>query len=435
MGQETDSEEDTVDDIDLDDEEWDDLDDDLESFEEKDTDLQEEKKTASKLEKSASKQKKKSGTGLLMGLMALATLGSVSWLALGNNPQIMSLVLGMTSGEKINQHPTVELDQAESADVPTAAVQVTAPETSDIPNLGEPSEVTDQAAINIDGTVAGLPAAAPEIVPPQDNTTPSLEDDGVLTPLPDLTDLEKEPAPAELSAQIEPLEKSALEIPDAETTPPNLAEIEELPAVSLEEEKLLEQTEKTLSVTQETDVPESLDVQEIPALEAKEPDEAVSTVQMLAQDDSAAKASPVDEGLADIVVKSENIAPSAVSPTTPKETAQPEVSKKEPEKLQNSMTESPVSDVKPKEKKPAEAETLKTTEKNPSPVQEKPKKALPVWELRSASTGSAVIHDKSTGNVLSIGVGSTVNGIGRVKSIEKHDGKWRVTGTIGSIHQ
>lgn len=197
-----------------------------------------------------------------------------------------------------------------------------------------------------------------------------------------------------------------------------------------------------MSTTQEAAIPESLDVLEIPALEAKEPDETASVVSPSVQDDTAAQALPRDEintKTAEIPVKSENMTPPAVTPTIPKEATQPDDSKKDAAKLQDSLATPPafdVKNVKPKEteKKPVETEILKPAEKKSSSEQKKPK-ALPAWELRSASTGSAVIHDKSTGNVLSIGVGSTVNGIGRVKSIEKHDGKWRVTGTMGSIRQ
>lgn len=59
----------------------------------------------------------------------------------------------------------------------------------------------------------------------------------------------------------------------------------------------------------------------------------------------------------------------------------------------------------------------------------------PKWYIRAAKTGHAVIVDKKTGNSLSIEVGSTVKGIGRVKSIENKAGKWVIIGINGKITQ
>ncbi len=59
----------------------------------------------------------------------------------------------------------------------------------------------------------------------------------------------------------------------------------------------------------------------------------------------------------------------------------------------------------------------------------------PVWSIRAAQPGRAVIREKKTGEMKSVEVGDTVNGLGRIKSIAKHSNQWVIKGTSGTVTQ
>ncbi len=63
------------------------------------------------------------------------------------------------------------------------------------------------------------------------------------------------------------------------------------------------------------------------------------------------------------------------------------------------------------------------------------KKKKPIWVIRAAQSGSAIIYDKVSKEMKSIEVNDTVNGVGRIKSIKFVDGVWVVIGTSGKIEQ
>lgn len=64
------------------------------------------------------------------------------------------------------------------------------------------------------------------------------------------------------------------------------------------------------------------------------------------------------------------------------------------------------------------------------------KPVIPVkWTLKSAQTGKAVLYNSATDQTVLVEVGNNVQGLGRVKSIEKINGRWLVSGTSGSVSQ
>lgn len=64
------------------------------------------------------------------------------------------------------------------------------------------------------------------------------------------------------------------------------------------------------------------------------------------------------------------------------------------------------------------------------------KPVIPVkWTLKSAQTGKAVLYNSASDQTVLVEVGNNVQGLGRVKSIEKINGKWLVSGTSGSVSQ
>lgn len=63
------------------------------------------------------------------------------------------------------------------------------------------------------------------------------------------------------------------------------------------------------------------------------------------------------------------------------------------------------------------------------------KKESQIWVIRAAQSGSAVIYNKTTREMLSVEINDNVAGIGRIKSIKTVDGRWVITGTSGKIKQ
>lgn len=86
--------------------------------------------------------------------------------------------------------------------------------------------------------------------------------------------------------------------------------------------------------------------------------------------------------------------------------------------------------------KPVEQKNSKT--KKVEPVKQS-SKARPVvkksWSLRSAQPGSAIIRDRSSGNIREIKIGDTVQGLGKITKISAENGLWVVQGTQGRVTQ
>ncbi len=85
--------------------------------------------------------------------------------------------------------------------------------------------------------------------------------------------------------------------------------------------------------------------------------------------------------------------------------------------------------------------TTTTTTKTPaktvarSPVKTKKKAPRITWQLRSAQTGKAVVARKGTNDFRTVEVGTTLSGIGKIKSVMLENGRWVVRGSQGKITQ
>lgn len=455
-----------IDDIDIEDDEWDDLDDDLEHFDTtSDSILNKNEKNLNKSKNIKNKHKsKKSSSALLFGLFSLIAVSGASWVALSSNPNILSLILSITSGEKNDLQPKVLLDQPQNAnenqiqDDKTLVIQE--PNLPNIPNLDDASNKTQTSL---------------EKVQPLEVEK---GEDEALTPMPDLEALKKVAPQIELSNLDEqvnnevPIEVS--NVPTKIADEPVVVEdtldqqksldpqsIENIAKIPLEENKLQVQTDKSF---EEIEVP-------LPSDEQSQVDNAKSETQEATLKDNS-KVTPeapnevllssdklhdtdnnknIESDNHDLNINLEKVNSVKVTDEVAK------IVKAEP--IDNSSKETKNETIK------SLNNTSKETNENPKPPQvskqepaiskEKPDPKtlkeisikddklvsvqkvipLPKWDLRSASIESALIFDKLSGNVLQIGIGSSVKGIGRVKTIEKRDGKWTVVGTTGVIQQ
>ncbi|MGH1456383.1 MAG: hypothetical protein ACRBDI_06350 [Alphaproteobacteria bacterium] len=64
-----------------------------------------------------------------------------------------------------------------------------------------------------------------------------------------------------------------------------------------------------------------------------------------------------------------------------------------------------------------------------------PPQLSPVWKIKAAQPNKAVVRDQASGEVRSIETGYRLRGIGRIKAIEKINGKWIIRGENGTIRQ
>lgn len=80
---------------------------------------------------------------------------------------------------------------------------------------------------------------------------------------------------------------------------------------------------------------------------------------------------------------------------------------------------------------PAKATPIKAAAKTPTPA--RTTKVTPVWVMRSAQEGKAVLADKNTGNSIRVEVGEAVSGLGVIQSITLDNGSWIVKGARGSV--
>ena len=100
--------------------------------------------------------------------------------------------------------------------------------------------------------------------------------------------------------------------------------------------------------------------------------------------------------------------------------------------LKGELEKTPVKPTKVSKKVPKPA----TVKKSSVPKKVVKRKANPIhWELRSAQPGKAWVSKKGQAGVQEISVGERLSGIGRVTSITQVGGRWKVSGTTGSIKQ
>ena len=74
-------------------------------------------------------------------------------------------------------------------------------------------------------------------------------------------------------------------------------------------------------------------------------------------------------------------------------------------------------------------------EEKPVAVESKAEPKSVSWILKSAQPGQAVVYEKYSQETLAVEIGDNVRGLGKVKSIDKINGKWIVSGTQGTVFQ
>ncbi len=121
----------------------------------------------------------------------------------------------------------------------------------------------------------------------------------------------------------------------------------------------------------------------------------------------------LEESMADLTISSAQQA--TRPPKTPIATPKPKAIPKDPPKPKAKIDTQPIV----KQKK----------------VERSSKNTGPVWELRSAGPGKALIAEKGSSDFKSVKVGDSLAGIGRITSIGVENGKWVVKGTKGRISQ
>ncbi len=87
--------------------------------------------------------------------------------------------------------------------------------------------------------------------------------------------------------------------------------------------------------------------------------------------------------------------------------------------------------LKKKQKEAAQQKASISKEVAPPKVKEK----RVVWELRAAQPGKAWISEKGKQDITAVTVGSSVRGLGKVRSILIQDGRWVVIGSDGRVQQ
>lgn len=481
MGQDTDSNKNLDEDIDLD-EDWDDLDldaddfeDDLDEFEEDkpleaqspaqntstgssdtdddlDSEFSDDMPSDQKDKKPAKVKKKSGGGGLIMGIMALATLGSVSWLALGSNSNLLSGVTSLLGDNTQPQQPTISLNTPETA----VAEPETIPAESGLPTFDTPQDSAQGNVVSDDIIPMDSSVDAANPFELQTQQADNAEDGGVLTPMPNLDTLKEEPdsiladlnlqddaaAPAQPETVAQPVQQEeppiSLEDPAAITQDspiPALDDPQGIPEIGSQIPALDEPTPAPEAPIENLDaqlaIPEETIPQELTPLDNAsqglaedkmmlETDKKYDDVQLPASENEIAVVdalpTPQEPVVEEIPVIEDVV---AIEPEPKAEIAALDIDTAPP------APEAVASVVEPV-KAPEVKEPVKKVEK---PVR------MPQWEMRSASSSSALIYDKLSGEMQSIGVGSNVKGVGRVKSIEKINGKWVIVGTQGKISQ
>lgn len=403
--------------------------------------------------------KKKSGGGFFTGLIVLALLGGGSFYAYQSG-----LIPGLSpqnapQGQNFIPAPTGEDENASQAASDEADETITALADSDSPPMPEIQNQDDSG-----GASDGLPAVDMESEqtltitsddPGQQDTPltpmPGTEgsDDLELAPL-DLGDEEIEIAQvaekdgmlgdsaedaAETSGETASsgglLESGGMAVPGGEDEAEALTQtVGEDELTDLDEAALLGETEKVpeaadkivedvkeavsadisdeLGLTPETDEPEAAELN-VTSEDAEAPLEE-------AKEEPAVVDAPVTESA--VTEKTES-SQTTVSPVPQAEEKAPETG--EPEKGSDSEKQ--------------QADSVEAASTPPKAVEPVKPVVLPLWVLKSAKPGMAVLYDKRTGDVKTVEVGDRVSGLGRIKSVSKVDGKWVVDGTTGKVKQ
>ncbi len=94
----------------------------------------------------------------------------------------------------------------------------------------------------------------------------------------------------------------------------------------------------------------------------------------------------------------------------------------------------PMPEPEPQPESKSAAPTPKVTE-TPKTSQSRPAAPRIQYDLRGVSNGIAYIARKGTDNLQPVAVGNTVQGLGRITSIEQQSGRWVVRGSSGSVRQ
>ncbi len=74
-----------------------------------------------------------------------------------------------------------------------------------------------------------------------------------------------------------------------------------------------------------------------------------------------------------------------------------------------------------------------TIKKPEAVVKPKPAKRVPQWSLRSAKPGLAVVRSDLSGDLRTVEVGDTLDGVGKISSINYKSGVWTIQGSRGAI--
>src|SRR5262249_40940959 len=77
---------------------------------------------------------------------------------------------------------------------------------------------------------------------------------------------------------------------------------------------------------------------------------------------------------------------------------------------------------------PKRKKSTTATTKAPAPTT-----AMTGWQIRSAQPGKALLAQGGSSDVLSVEVGDSVRGLGKITAIGLENGVWRVQGTQGSV--
>lgn len=479
----------TLSDSDIDsDDVWDDLEDDLdildEEFEEDiDQDIAHKKKKNVKKAKNSPKEKvaKPSSSKLLFATVGFAALSGGGWFAVTSNPDLLNLVMGMTTGGKYFEQTKVDLDKGQSSHHSPLDQEVKSSETvqNNVNSL-------QQAAIPpLDDAPSQPIPDLNQSVTQKDfienaNKNSQSEDHGFLTPLPTessqiessenqsiaLSDLDDHSngSPIALGAQIPKQEglNEPLHLEDMTADGITLETEEKKPDVKLEENVLLDQTEKSYEEIPSKDLvappmPElmieekdtldiltadtlsnelnkdSMDpIKEVPSVETALPTPAKPK-------DAISDAKP--DNTSSPVANIENSIPSNLAKEVTEDKKSQNL-KKEAD-IENKLSKAPQivsgisAPIKSSEKPKLEDKKLSVSAEKKELKKNKAERQAPIrkWSLRSANSNSAVLLDKSSGNIVSIGIGSQVDGLGKIKIIAKENGKWIVKGTKGSIVQ
>ncbi len=269
----------------------------------------------------------------------------------------------------------------------------------------------------------------------EDTTDPA----PVLTPLPgnidqepvNLPDLFAEPQEVEASPDLDlaVLQEDDADISVLEEPVSDSTDLQD-PLEILQEDELFSKTEISPDGEEETAPKEP--VSELPeAVEAEENDPldldfaivdtpAPTAPEPVSEPDTSADQDNMLDEIQDLQLEitQETVAP---EPIEQKPAVEPEIAPKAEEKPNE-------------EAKTAKAPKEKIIAKKPTV---KPKKVLPKasWSMKSAQPGRAVLRDRNTGETRSVEINNIINGLGRIKSIQKVNGKWLVKGTLGSVHQ